>query len=182
MGHPDPKTMCKAVSGKNPTWRLPKGRTFTASQIRKVFSDYECLDCVLAKRNLSPPSEPSGDPDKLPPGHTISADLIGEITPPNRHGCRWFILFKCASTGYIHVQTVKLKSEFLESFKKVIGWYKARGFEPKILRTDDDTVENNAQVDAFLAEAHMTKQTSAPYRQFQNLVEREVQTTLVIDT
>ena len=176
MGHPDSETMCNAISGKRPTWKLSKHRAVTAAQIRKVFKDYVCLHCVLAKRNLSPPSKPSGDRDKLAPGHTISTDLVGEITPPTHQGHRWFIVFKCVSTGYVHVRTVKQKNEFFFSLKEVVGWYKARGFEPKILRTDDDVVEINAQVDAFLVEARMTRQTSAPYRQFQNAVEREVQT------
>jgi hypothetical protein len=56
-------------------------------------------------------------------------------------------------------------------------YYKARGFNPKILRTDNDTVADSESMGEALVDFEMTHQHSAPYRQFQNgKVERNVQT------
>ena len=74
MGHPSVKVMCHAISGNSPTWKLPKHSQISPAQVRKVFKTYTCLHCVLAKRNLDGP------------GELISADPVGKISPPTRHG------------------------------------------------------------------------------------------------
>jgi hypothetical protein len=58
-------------------------------------------------------------------------------------------------------------------------YYRARGFNPKILRSDGDTVAENESMTDALVDFEMIHEHSAPYRQFQNgKVERNVQTVL----
>ena len=54
MGHPDSETMCNAINGKRPNWKLSKLRAVTAAQIRKVFKDYDCLHYFGQEELVSP--------------------------------------------------------------------------------------------------------------------------------
>lgn len=175
LAHASTEAMCNAVSGSKPTWKQNPLAPITASEIRKVFSTYTCLDCTLAKRNLASPSINISDANRKP-GEIISADPVGKINPPTKLGHSWFILFKCTSTGYLHAYTVARKDEFLICLKQVVDWYRARGHCPRVLRTDNDLVVLSQETQSYLVDMQMTQQLSAPYRHFQNAVEREVQT------
>ena len=76
--------MCSAVGDEDnadPTWR---NSGVTASQIRRVFRKERCLDCILAKRNLDPPS--TNEQKQYAPGECISADPSGSISPAGPRG------------------------------------------------------------------------------------------------
>ena len=176
MGHPSVGVMCHAISGNSPTWKLPKNSHITAAQIRKVFRSYTCLHCVLAKRNLDGPGEQSEGTSSLAPGELISADPVGKISPPTRHGHQWLFLFKDMATGRVHTFTASSKDAFEGAFLQVVDYYKARGYKSKVLRTDSELVLNSSSMQQAMVDAQVTHQCSAPYRHFQNSVEREVQT------
>ena len=178
MGHPSVKVMCHAISGNSPTWKLPKHSQISPAQVRKVFKTYTCLHCVLAKRNLDGPGEQSEDTSLLTPGELISADPVGKISPPTRHGHQWLFLFKDMATGRVHTFTASSKDFFEAAFVQVVDYYKARGFKCKVLRTDSEVVLNSASMKQSMVDLGITHQFSTPYRHYQNSVEREVQTYL----
>ena len=70
-----------------------------------MFRSYTCLHCVLAKRNLDGPGEQSEDTNSLAPGELISADPVGKISPPTRHGHQWLFLFKDMAISRVHTFT-----------------------------------------------------------------------------
>ena len=176
MGHPSVQVMCHAIAGNTPTWKLSKHSRITPAQVRKVFKTYTCLHCVLAKRNLDGPGEQSEDTSSLAPGELISADPVGKISPPTRHGHQWLFLFKDMATGRVHTFTASSKDFFEAAFAQVVDYYKARGFKCKVLRTDSELVLNSASMKQTMVDLGITHQFSTPYRHFQNSVEREVQT------
>jgi hypothetical protein len=175
-GHTSMKGMCSAVSGANPTWIQHPDAKVNASEIRMVFKSYTCPHCLLAKTNIIGPTVKEGDYEKYEPGEVISTDPAGKINPPTRQGHVWFFLFKCVRTGYLHIITSKNKDGFLYALKEVINWYKARGWTPKVLRSDNDQVIISSEAQNYLVSVQIVQQNSAPYRQFQNSVERDMQT------
>ena len=176
FGHCPCAVMCLAVDDEDnpdPTWRHAG---VTASQIRRVFRKERCLECILAKRNLDPPS--ANEHEKYAPGECISADPSGSISTAGPKGEKIFFLFKDVGTGYLHAILSKTNDSdsFLEALKQVIKFYKRHGYKPRILRTDYGNELKSAIVDDFLAIEKMVAQHSAPYRHFQNSVERDMQT------
>jgi hypothetical protein len=176
MGHPNAEAMAHAISGNCPTWRLPKSRKVTAKQVRKVLKEHTCLDCILAKRNLAPPSDEKEEVSHLLPGELIAADPVGPIWPPTRDGHQWFFVFKCMGTGKVHTYTAKTKDAFQSAFEQTVDYYKSMNRTPRILRTDSEILLQSNDMSQALIQAKMTHQMSAPYRHFQNSVEREILT------
>ena len=175
MGHPSKDVMCDAIRGRNPTWKLKL--KVTPSDIRKVFKDYQCVHCVLAKRNLAGPGIEGNDTGATLPGELLAADPVGPIHPATKQGHIWYFIFKCLVTGYVHVCTAKSKDAFDSAFISVVDFYRSRGHKPRILRSDNDLVIDNEAMQTSLATYGMLHQHSAPYRQFQNGgIERDVQT------
>ena len=176
LAHASVETMCNALCGSRPTWKQNPKSAIHASTIRKVFRTYKCIDCTLAKRNLIGPAMKERICSSGPPGEVISADPVGPINPSTKEGYKYIMLFKCVNSGYLHAFAVKTKDYFLSCLKQVIDWYTARGCLPKILRSDNDTVILSEDTQKYLVEKQILQQLSAPYRHFQNSVEREVQT------
>ena len=177
FGHCSCEAMCAAVGDEgdpDPTWR---NSGLTAFDIRRVFRKERCLECILAKRNLDPPSSAT-EHQLYTPGECISADPSGSISPAGPKGEKIFFLFKDVGTGYLHATPGKSKDSdsFLEALKQVIKFYSRYGHKPRILRTDYGNELKSAVVDDFLATVGMVSQHSAPYRHFQNTVERDMQT------
>jgi hypothetical protein len=175
-GHVDKNSMCKAISGSNPTWIQNPGVEVTTKQIRKVFETYSCLHCIVAKQNIISPTNKVEDYTKYKPAEVISCDLVGKINPPTTQGHVWFFLFKCIRTGHLQIITSRSKEGFLDALKQILNWYVARGWKPKVLRSDNDTVILSSEIQEYLITMGMVQQNSAPYRQFQNSVERDMQT------
>ena len=174
MGHPSALVMASSVTGDRPTWR---NSGVTADQIRRVFEKHKCVHCILAKRNRRPISQPSGGRTReTGPGDIISADSVGKISPISREGYEWFFIFEDVATGYLHVFLSKSKVGFVHALSHVVTWYKARGWTPKILRTDQGKELMSAEVQAYLDANQILPEYSAPYCHWQNSVERDVQT------
>lgn len=176
VGHCSCEAMCAAISGDNPTW-LNSG--LIPEQIRRVFRKERCLDCLLAKRNIEGPSTQEHT-QRYEPGECISADPSGTISPVGPNGETIFFLFKDVATGHLHavLSTNKDSDSFLKALKLVIKFYKRHKCKPRILRTDFENNLRSAAVDDFLADMQMVAQSSAPYRHFQNSVERDMQTVI----
>jgi hypothetical protein len=177
FGHPDAEFICRAISGNNPTWKVDPSLDITPAHVRKVLRKHQCAHCLLAKRNLMSPSKLPHDHAHLKPGEIVYADPSGPISPPTREGHRWFTLFVDAATNHMLVYTHKTRDGFEWAYQETIKYYKARGYNPKILRTDNDTVADSLSMEEALVDFQMTHEHSAPYRQFQNgKVERHMQT------
>jgi hypothetical protein len=174
MGCTTGAVMCKAVTGPRSAWR---NSGVTCAQIRKVMSTYTCLACTLAKTNRKPiPTRGGERRDGLKPGEIISADPVGKISPASAAGYNYFFVFKDLATGYLHAIPAKTKDEFLTAFSKVHDFYSRHGWKPRILRTDGGKEVISTTVEDYLISKLMTRETSAPYAQYQNSVERDVQT------
>ena len=174
MGCATAAVMCKAVTGPRCAWR---NSGVTCVQIRRVMGSYTCLACTLAKRNK--PSIISGGGERkenLKPGEIISADPVGKISPSSANGYCYFFLFKDIATGFLHAIPSKTKVDFLVALRAVHDFYSRHGWKPRVLRTDGGKEELACNVEAFLVSKQMTRETSAPYSQYQNSVERDVQT------
>jgi hypothetical protein len=174
MGCATVAVMCRAVTGPRCAWR---NSGVTGEQIRRVMRDFTCLACALAKRNKAPIASGGGErKEGLLPGEIISSDPVGKISPSSAVGHCYFFLFKDIATGYLHAVPAKTKDEFLPALRKVYDFYSRHGWKPRILRTDGGKEEVAANVEAFLVAKQMTREMSAPYSQYQNSVERDVQT------
>ena len=96
FGHCPCEIMCAAVGDEDhpdPTWR---NSGVTASQIRRVFRKERCLECILAKRNLDPPSS-TNEHQFYSPGECISADPSGSISPAGPKGEKIFFTLSQAN-------------------------------------------------------------------------------------
>jgi hypothetical protein len=82
------------------------------------------------------------------------------------------------ATGMVHTFTAASKAAFENAFEQVVDYYIARRHTPKVLRTDYEKLLDSDSMRSALVRRQMTAQHSAPYRHFQNSVEREVQTYL----
>ena len=170
MGHASVGNMYKAIHGG--MW-LNTG--IQAQDIRRLWSHYQCVACIMAKSNAIPVSAPTDDRTTIP-GHTISTDPV-PVSPPGPNGEKWIFFFKCVATRYWISRLGMHKSEFPAHLLDVILWLKSVGHPMRILRTDDEAVLQSAEVMEMLAEhGRIEAQYSVPYQHYQNTVERDVQT------
>ena len=105
LGHPGSEPLAQAIDNK--IWHnIPN--TITGSDVRKVFSKYQCTACELAKRNKPTQGEGSGV-HTLYPGDELSIDYQGTINPPSSQGYTGFFLVEDIATGYLHKKFTKSK-------------------------------------------------------------------------
>lgn len=176
MGHQPCAIMCQAISGFDPPW---KNTGVTCAQVKRVMARHHCVTCFLAKRNKLPKGQSAGDrKSTLQPGDILSTDPVGKINPVSVNGNQYFFLFKDVATGFLHAIPSKTKTGFLQALKQVHSFYTTHGHKPKILRSDQGTEEQATDVTQWLSTPAiaMTREHSAPYAQYQNSVERDVQT------
>ena len=198
MGHKPAAVMCRAV---NTTWR---NTGVTPDDIGRVFYRQPCLTCILAKRNRDskliwarkrpPPQPPPAENSKSDPstpdaetkeedckiGEVISYDNVGPINPASLEGYTQFLVFRDTRSKYIFSYPIKTCNEdtFLYYLDKVLNFFKNRGFKTRILRSDYYTTFRSAKVTEYYDINGCTHQSSAPYQQWQNSVERDIQTIL----
>jgi hypothetical protein len=201
MGHKPAAVMCRAV---NTTWH---NTGVNPSDIGRVFHRQPCLTCILAKRNRDskliwarkrpPPQPPPGEnsqPDASTPsttatdpeeadcdiGEVISYDNVGPINPASLEGHTQFLVFRDTYSKYIFAYPIKTCNEdtFLYYLDKVLKFFKNRGFKPRILRNDYYTTFHSTKVTEYYESKGCTHQSLAPYQQWQNSVERDIQTIL----
>ena len=113
-------------------------------------------------------------------GECISYDNVGPINPESVEGYRQFIAFRDTRSKYLFCYPVKTCNEetFLYHLERVLRFFTTRGFKPRVLRSDYYTTFRSNKAHQFY-EAHQCRhESSAPYQQWQNAVERDIQTIL----
>ena len=173
MGHPSRQVMMKSIA-HNAWTGIPTG--LTPAIIDSVFHHIECTACALGKRNRLPREKGTGI-HPVQPGHTLSFDYQ-PVTTPSITGHTGYFLFKCLCSGYRHAVLTKSKdsTNLKQAITAVTGWYKKHGFSTRKLRFDSGATEKGHELTAFLAEMEIDYSPASVNSQFQNPVEREVQT------
>ena len=171
MGHASLDSMVKAISPGG-CW---EGVDLTEDDLRRVFREYQCLICVLAKTKMAGPMIRE-HPRDVYPGEVVSVD-ISPSTIPSTEGYTMAFVFCDQALGYLHVFGAKSKTEFLKFVKIVYKYYRRHGYIMKKLCSDDEYVLKSAEVKNWLEEnGNIEKLSSNPYQHWQNLVERYIQT------
>ena len=173
MGHLSRQVMMKAIA-HNAWTGIPVG--LTPSIIDSVFHHIECTACSLGKRNRVPREKGTGI-HPVHPGHTLSFDYQ-PVSTLSITGHTGYFLFKCLCSGYRHAVLTKSKgTEYLkEAITSVTQWYKKHGFITRKLGFDSGATEKGHPLQEFLTEREIDYSPAAVNSQFQNPVEREVQT------
>jgi len=113
-------------------------------------------------------------------GECISYDNVGPISPESVEGYRQFIAFRDTRSKYLFCYPVKTCNEetFLYYLNRVLRFFTSRGFKPRILRSDYYTTFRSTKANQFYEDNQCRHESSAPYQQWQNAVERDIQTIL----
>jgi hypothetical protein len=189
LGHPRLKTMLKAISGDNPTW---KNCLLTEGQIRRFYKKAACVHCLLHTRNRRPIPKNDSDPydfdtelgdhrsGQALPGEILSIDPAGPINPQTRGGHKYFWLIKDVCTGYIWAITSSSKSAVscIDALDYVIKWLRVRGHKTRKIRSDFETTFDSTALKDYCDSPDISCviQKSVPYKHYQNAVERDIQT------
>ena len=155
------------------------GEGVTAETVRRVYDHIQCTACELAKRNKATRKEGSGIYNDNP-GHTISIDYIGKITPTSARGHTGQFIAEDRATNYLHEQPTKSKDadHLINFLTNVLTFYRHHKWEVRELRTDKGSVEISEHVRQFLNNQNppITIISAAPRQQNQNPWERTAQT------
>eukprot|EP01036_Dinobryon_divergens_P061894 gene61894-biopygen32041 len=114
-------------------------------------------------------------------GECISYDNVGPINPPTSiEGYKQFLAFRDTRSKYLFNFPVKHCDEdtFLYFLDRVLRFFTSRGFTPRILRSDYFSTFRSHKCLTFYEDHQCRHETSAPYQQWQNAVERDIQTIL----
>ena len=113
-------------------------------------------------------------------GECISYDNVGPISPESIEGYKQFICFRDTRSKYMFNYPVKTCTEdiFLYYLARVLLFFTSRGHKPRILRSDYYTTFRSNKANTFYETNQCTHESSAPYQQWQNAVERDIQTVL----
>ena len=100
------------------------------------------------------------------------------ISPTSVRGFTGYYVFKCLYSGYRHAVMTKDKSSasFEETLSYVIDFYNLLGHLVKKIRFDVGSTDNSLSSATFLSNNRIDVDPAAVKSQFQNPVEREVQT------
>jgi hypothetical protein len=166
--------MCDAID--NQLW-VNTPTYLTSTIINAVMNKQPCTACELAKRNKLAVQSGSGI---LPPsvGHTISVDYQGRINPISVRGYNGYFLFLDLLSKYLIVVLTRGKSAeiFLDALHMVLLFYQSYGHSPEVIRFDAGSTENAQIVIEGIQAMGMRSDPAAVNSQFQNPVERAVQT------
>ena len=127
-----------------------------------------------------PTVETERNDSQLEIGECISYDNVGPISPESIEGYQQFIAFRDTRSKYLFCYPVKTCNEdnFLYHLQRVLQFFTSRGFKPRILRSDYYTTFRSAKANQFYEDNRCRHESSVPYQQWQNAVERDIQTIL----
>ena len=155
------------------------GEGVTADTVRRVYDHIQCTACELAKRNKASTQKGSGIHNNNP-GHTISIDYIGKITPTSARGHTGQFIAEDRATNYLHEHPTKSKDadNLIQFLTNVLAFYRHNKWEVREIRTDKGSVEISEQVKQFLNKQQppIVVISAAPRQQQQNPWERTAQT------
>eukprot|EP01036_Dinobryon_divergens_P061726 gene61726-biopygen17311 len=97
-------------------------------------------------------------------------DNVGPINPPSIEGYKHFFAVRDTRSKYLF--------NFLYYLDRVLRFFTSRGFKPRILRSDYFSTFRSHKFLTFYEDHQCRHETSAPYQQWQNAVERDIQTIL----
>jgi hypothetical protein len=165
--------MMKAIQN-NASQNIPS--TITPQDINIVFTHIQCAACSLGKRNKLPVNVGSGI-SPTSPGHTISFDYQ-PVTTKSITGHTGYFLFKCLYSEFRYSAFVTFKSaaSLISSLDSVCLFFLSHGHHLVKVRCDSGSSELSEEFSKYLLQHHITLDPAAVNSQFQNPVEREVQT------
>lgn len=146
--------------------------------VEQVFRHQNCLSCMLGKANRLPRNDGTGlHPNVF--GTCASVDFK-PVSPPSLAGHIGFYLFTESTTSLkFSVMTKNHDSEcLLQAIKDYTNYLQKYNHTLEKLRFDAGTVENSQDLDAELATMKIHTDPAPPECQFQNPVERNIQTVL----
>ena len=129
------------------------------------------------------PTDDTQNPNTAQPptriGEIISMDNVGPpISPTSIDGYSSLFVFRDIASKTLFTYPIKSPNEdtFLYYLNRVIKYFLDHGFTPRILRTDYFSTFISKASEVYYTNNNLEHQTSAPYQQWQNSVERDVQT------
>ena len=171
MNHPSALTMASAL--KSGVWHHIQ---IEPEDVHAAFKHSDCLACLLSKTNRLPVSEGLGS---RPPdvGFELSCDYIS-VNVTARGGFTGYFLLRCLLRGglFLYLTKSKDQDEFGEAIIAANAYYSQFNKKVCILRVDAGKVEATKGIIQQLNLAHISVEPSVPEKQFQNFVERSVQT------
>jgi hypothetical protein len=173
MYHPSSATMARAL--RSGAWL---GVSTCPTLVERVFAHRDCLFCALGKMKRLPRSPGSS----LSPvfGHEVSVDYV-PVTTPALGGFTGAYIFVERSSGYAWAYLLKESTKARALFQAIsyvrsslLRYHHQLG----AVRTDAGRVETSATLASQLAELHIVINAAAPSAQYQNFVERFIQTAI----
>ena len=149
----------------------------TSTVINAVMNKQPCISCELAKRNKLPKQVGSGiSPPHI--GHTISVDYQGKINPVSVRGYTGYFLFLDLVSNFLIAILTRGKEadKFLDALGIVTLFYQSYGHSTSVIRFDAGSTENSHLCIQGIQAMGMRADPAAVGSQFQNPVERAVQT------
>eukprot|EP01034_Spumella_vulgaris_P047498 gene47498-biopygen34861 len=140
-----------------------------------------CCTCQMGRMKAFKRNR-TNDRDRYEPMESIGVDYKGSIATRTVHQNRGFYLFSDHRSNAVWSYPCRLKGEdtlikILEHFFSMALLY--QDFRVKILRCDDDTVENSQLITRYLAGMGIQMHVSSPHVPSQNgQIERAMQTVL----
>ena len=170
MYHPSSAVMARALRAG--AW---PGVNLDPTLVERVFRHQDCLFCALGKMKRLPRCEGSTLGAQF--GDEVSMDYL-PVTTVAKGGFKGAYVAVERTVGYAWVYLTARHNgiQMLKAVEAVRLCLSSHGWRLKMLRTDAGTVEAGQELAAQLAERQVTINAAAPEAQYQNFVERFIQT------
>ena len=130
----------------------------------------------------SDPIQDSKDNDesKWGIGESLSIDDIGPISPKSSEGYSSFFYAKDLGSNKVFTYMAEEcdSNTYLEVIEKIRLYFNGKGHILKTIRSDFKNIYRTPEVNAYKVSNNIEHQSSSPYHQWQNTVERDIQTML----
>jgi hypothetical protein len=170
MYHPSSAVMAQAL--RDGAWT---GVDISPTLVERVFNHRDCLFCALGKMKRVP--RLSGSRVKPVFGDEISVDYLPISTVARGNFKGAYVLVERAS-GYAWAYLTRTNNAnwFVKAVCHVRTCLLKHQFKLRVVRTDAGKVEASQEAATKLAEFHIEVNSAAPEAQYQNFVERFIQT------